>query len=69
MALIDKTIDNSQKSPYVQYSRQVELDIRLKIGMIALISTLWWTGKLSEFLKQELFAILGSKVYRSTKKY
>ena len=63
-----KTIEDSQKSSYVQYSRQVELDIRLKIGMIALISTLWWTSKLSKFLKQELFAILGSKVYRSTKK-
>ena len=32
-----KTIEDSQKSSYVQYSRQVELDIKLKIGMIALI--------------------------------
>ena len=35
MAVLDKTIEDSQKSPYVQYSRQVELDIRPKIGYLA----------------------------------
>ena len=66
LAVLDETIEDSQKSPYVPDSREVELVIRPKIGMIVLVSTFRWTCKLSDFFRAR---ILGSKVHRSTKKY